>query len=159
MNTKSLAIGALAIAFALPLGATAQQYPDQQYNTQQYPAQQDQRPANRTYNGRVPSEARMQQRWNKRLRNLNLSSDQQQRIQSAIHQYSQAHPEGSAPDRMSNRALHRQLMGILSPDQMNQLRQMRRQRRQMMQQRNQPPPNQAYPQGPPAGQEPGPPPA
>ncbi|MBV8198133.1 MAG: hypothetical protein JO263_08355 [Candidatus Eremiobacteraeota bacterium] len=169
MNTKSLAIGLLAIAFALPLGASAQQYPQAQAPAQQQQQNPEQRHG---YNRTMPSEGRIQQRWNRRMHGLNLSSDQQQRMQSLIHQYSQTHPEGSAPDRASSRELHRQLMGMLTPDQRNYLRQLRQQRhQQMMQQRgeSQPgaygQPNQQYqpnaqnPQGAPADQQPGPPPA
>jgi len=171
MNTKTLAIGALAIAFALPLGASAQQYPEQQQQSQQ----QQQYPRQQRHERTMPNEGRLQQRWNRRIRGLNLSSDQQQRMQSLIHEYSQNHPQGSSPDRAAGRELHRQLMGMLSPDQRNQLRELRRQRRaHMMQQRGdmqqggnrqqygpeqQYPQNQQYPQAPPPDQQSGPPPA
>ena len=83
----------------------------------------------------MPSQARIQHRWTKRLSNLNLSGDQQQRIQSMINQYSQTHPEGSPRDPGAARELRRQVMGVLTNDQQNQLRQQMRARRAQMRQR------------------------
>jgi hypothetical protein len=139
-----LAVGAFAVALvAMPLGVYAQQG--------QPPASAHGRP--------MPSEAQLQHRWAKRLGDLNLSSDQQQHIQSLIHEFSQAHPQGSAPDREANREFRRQLMGQLSDDQRNQFRQERQAHRAQLQQRGQMqggPDQQGAPQGPPQGQ--GPPP-
>ncbi|HVR45736.1 MAG TPA: hypothetical protein VMT95_03725 [Candidatus Binatia bacterium] len=147
MKTNLLAVGALAAALAMPLGADAQQ--------QQYP-QQGQGQAVE------PNHDRIQHRWQRRLSHLNLSNDQQQRVQSMIDQYSQAHPEGSAVDPNARRELRRQIMGVLSSDQQNQFQQEMRARRAAMQQRqgqmqqgqpqNQGPPQQY--QGPPPGGQP-----
>jgi len=135
MKMKLLAAGALAVALVAPLGAYAQQ---------------GQAPAYPRHARAMPSEARLQQHWARRFGNLNLSQDQQQRIQSMIHQYSQAHPEGTAPDREANREFRRQLMSQLSDDQRNQYRQQMRARHQQMMQRRQQmqgQPGQGYPQG------------
>lgn len=122
MKINLLTVGALAVALAVPLGASAQQ--------NQNPAQgQTQRRAT------MPSGARLQHRWMKRLGNLNLSGDQQQRIQSVIDRYSQSHPEGSARDRGAFRELRRQIMGQLTGDQQNQFRQAQRARHTQMSQR------------------------
>jgi hypothetical protein len=110
MKWNPLTIVALAAALASPVAATAQQA-QQPPGTQQGQA--------RT----TPSEAKITHRWMKRLGNLNLSSDQQQRVQSLINQYSQAHPEGSPRDPSAARALRQQIMGVLSADQQNQYRQ------------------------------------
>jgi len=142
MKINLLAAGAFAVALAMPLGAHAQQ---------------GQPPAAPAYGRPMPSEGQLQHRWARKLGNLNLSPDQQQRIQSIIHQYSQAHPQGSAPDREANRELRRQLMSQLNDDQRNQYRQQMRARRAQMQQRYQGPadqqyqrpPDQQYQQGPP----------
>jgi hypothetical protein len=72
----------------------------------------------------MPSEGRLQQHWARKMRKLNLSGDQQQRIQSMIHQYSQSHPEGTPRGHGAMRELRQQLMGTLTPDQQNQFRQM-----------------------------------
>lgn len=137
MKINLLAAGVFAAALAMPLGVCAQQ---------------SQPPAARADRG-TPSEARMQHRWSKRLGNLNLSNDQQQRIQSLIHQYAQTHPEGSPRDRDANRQLHQQLMGVLSSDQQNQYHEQMSARREQMRQRQaqtqqQGPNGQGYQQGP-----------
>src|SRR5579871_4473412 len=124
MKLNLLAVGALAAALAMPLGASAQQ--------NQYPQQYPQQGQGRAVE---PSHDRMQHRWQRRLSRLNLSNDQQQRIQSMIDQYSQAHPEGSAIDSNARRELRRQIMGVLSSDQQNQFRQEMRSHRAAMQQR------------------------
>jgi hypothetical protein len=134
MKINLFAVGALLAALTMPLGASAQQ-------TQQPGAQ-----AHTT-----PSGARIAHRWMKRLGNLNLSSDQQQRIGSLIDQYSQAHPEGSPRDRAASRQLRHQIMGMLSSDQQNQYReQMSAHRAQMQQRQGQTGQQQQYggPQGP-----------
>jgi Spy/CpxP family protein refolding chaperone len=124
MKLNLLAVGALAAALAMPLGASAQQ--------NQYPQQYPQQGQGRAVE---PSHDRMQHRWQRRLSRLNLSNDQQQRIQSMIDQYSQAHPEGSAVDPNARRELRRQIMGVLSSDQQNQFQQAMRAHRAAMQQR------------------------
>ena len=120
MKIKLLAASAFAAALALPLGASAQQYQ-----------------APRSYAGSHgnPSPARMQRHWARRLGGLNLSGDQQQRIQSMINQYAQSHPQGSPRDPGAERAFRHQLMGVLSPDQQNAYRQQMRARRAQMRQR------------------------
>lgn len=115
-----LAAGAFAAVLALPLGAYAQQ---------------DQAPAQHSRATTTPNQQRIQNHWAKRFGHLNLSGDQQQRIQSLINQFSQAHPEGSPRDRGASRELRRQIMGVLSDDQRNQYHQEMRARRQQMQQR------------------------
>lgn len=123
MKQNLIAAAAFAVALALPLGVCAQQT--------QNPTQ------TQTQSGRtVPSQAKLEHRWTKRLGSLNLSGDQQQRIQTLIQQYSQAHPEGSARDPSSSKELRRQIMGVLSSDQQNQLRQERKSRHQQNQQRS-----------------------
>ena len=73
MKMNLFAAGAFALALAMPLGAYAQQAAPS---------------ASRAYgNKTVPSEAKLQRHWAKRFGGLNLSGDQQQRIQSIIHQY------------------------------------------------------------------------
>ena len=74
MKITLLAAGAFAVALAMPLGAYAQQTQPQGAMAQQ-----------RTTAASEPAAA-----WMKRLGKLNLSGDQQQRIQSMIDQYSQA---------------------------------------------------------------------
>lgn len=127
MKQNLIAAAAFAVALALPLGVCAQQT---QYPTQtQNPGQ--------TQSGRatMPSQAKLEHRWTKRLGSLNLSGEQQQHIQTLIQQYSQAHPEGSPRDPSSNKELRRQIMGVLTSDQQNQLRQERKARHQQKQQR------------------------
>jgi hypothetical protein len=119
MKTTFLAAGAFLLALAVPsLGAYAQQSQPQDMNAQQ-----------RT----TPSPANITQRWMKRLGNLNLSGDQQQRIHSMINQYSQAHPQGSPRDRDASRDLRRQIMSVLSSDQQSQYHSEMRARHEQMQ--------------------------
>jgi Spy/CpxP family protein refolding chaperone len=139
MKINLFAAAAFAVALAMPLAVGAQQG--------QPPAAQA---------AGTPSQARIQHRWMRRFANLNLSGDQQQRIQSIINDYSRAHPEGSPRDRQANRELRRQLMGVLTSDQQNQFRQQMRARRAQMQQRReqmeQGSPDQQYQQGAPSQQ-------
>jgi Spy/CpxP family protein refolding chaperone len=147
MKINLLAAGLFAAALVMPVGVYAQQ---------------SQPPAARSYDRGTPSQAKIQHRWMRRFGNLNLSNDQQQRVQSIINQYSQAHPQGSPRDPGANRDLRHQLMGVLSPDQQNQYREQMRARRAQMQQRRaqmqqnpdaqgyqQGAPDQRYQQGPP----------
>jgi hypothetical protein len=130
MKTNLFAVGAFAAALALPLAAGAQQsaYPQQN----QYPAAQPQGQPG------MPSQATIQRRWTRRLSRLNLSGDQQQRIQTLITQFSQAHPEGSQRVPGAGRELRRQIMGVLTNDQQNQLHQeMQARHAQMRQYRDQ----------------------
>jgi len=110
MKWNPLTIVALAAAIAAPVAVAAQQA--------QPPPGAQQGQARTT-----PSQAKITHRWMKRLGTLNLSSDQQQRVQSLINQYSQAHPEGSPRDPSAARALRQQIMGVLSADQQSQYRQ------------------------------------
>jgi Spy/CpxP family protein refolding chaperone len=156
MKMNLLAAGVFALALAAPLGVYAQQ---------------GQPPPTQSYGHHTtPSEAKLQHRWMKRFGHLNLSGDQQQRVQSIIDQYSQTHPEGSPVDRNASHALRQQLMGVLNSDQQNQYREQMHEQHQRMQQRRaqtqqpgaqQPPDQQAPPdqQGPPNNQQPGPPPS
>jgi hypothetical protein len=91
------------------------------------------------YAHNMPSETRLQRNWAHRFGGLNLSGDQQQRIQSMIHQYSLDHPQGTPRDRASMRALRHQIMGTLSSDQQYQFRQQLRARRAQMRQGGQAP--------------------
>jgi hypothetical protein len=119
MKTTFLAAGAFVVALAVPsLDAYAQQTQPQGVNAQQRTTQ---------------SPASLTQRWMKRLGNLNLSGDQQQRIQSMINQYSQAHPQGSPRDRDASRDLRRQIMSVLSSDQQSQYHAEMRARHEQMQ--------------------------
>lgn len=130
--------GALAVALALPVVASAQQYPagypqqgypQQGYPQQQAPGQQGQPggPGVHQYN-----------HWMKILGNLNLSQQQQQQIQGVLMQYAQAHPAGSQRDPQGMHALRQQIFGLLSPQQQGQLQQeMQAMRQQRMQQRQQ----------------------
>jgi hypothetical protein len=149
MRINVLAPAVFVAMLAAPLGAYAQ-------GTQP--------PTARSYGHTNPSQARLQHRWTKRFGGLNLSGDQQQRIQSLIGQYSQAHPQGSPRDRGAARELRRQLMSVLSSDQQNQFHQEMRARRAQMRQRygqmqqggaenyQQGSPQQQYQQGPPQQQ-------
>jgi Spy/CpxP family protein refolding chaperone len=133
MKTTFLAAGALVVALAVPLGAYAQQTQPQGAMAQQQT---------------TPSPAKIQHRWMKRLGNLNLSGDQQQRIHSMINQYSQTHPQGSPRDRDAARELQRQIISVLSSDQQSQYRtEMRARHQQMQQRRGQMPQQDQGPQG------------
>lgn len=134
-------VGVLAVVLALPLAVSAQQ------NQPPPPGQTQQGPV-------TPNESVMQHRWAKRLGGVNLSSQQQQQIQSIVHQYSQAHPEGSPRDPQGARDMRRQIMGVLSPDQQNQYHQQMQQRRAQMRQRREQ--QSGGQQGPPQGQQPPP---
>jgi hypothetical protein len=143
MKMNLLAAGAFAVALAMPLGVCAQQAQPQG--------------AGAHHRNRTPNEATMQRRWANRTHDLNLSNDQQQRMQSLIDQYARAHPAGSPRDRDASRQLHQQLMGLMTSDQQNQYRQEQQARRAAMRQRRaqmqgQGPNGQGYPQGPPAQQ-------
>ncbi len=56
------------------------------------------------------------------FRNLNLSTAQQQQIKTLFQQFRAAHPRGSMPDKASRRALHQQIMAVLTPQQRAQLK-------------------------------------
>ncbi|MBC5816659.1 MAG: hypothetical protein GIW97_08970 [Candidatus Eremiobacteraeota bacterium] len=56
------------------------------------------------------------------LQGLNLSADQQSRIKALVAQFHQAHPKGSPRDPQAAKALHDQVLGILTPAQQAQLK-------------------------------------
>jgi Spy/CpxP family protein refolding chaperone len=124
MKTTFLAAGAFVVALAVPsLGAYAQQSQPQGITAQQRTTQ---------------SPGSLTQHWMRRFGNLNLSGDQQQRIQSMINQYSQAHPQGSPHDRDASRALRHEIMSVLNSDQQSQYRaEMRARHEQTQHQRGQ----------------------
>jgi len=86
MKFASLAV--LLVALALPVAVSAQV-------VQQQPVQaQGQRgPATAQY-----------QRWTKRLAGINLSSQQQQQVQSLLDQFAAQHPAGSPRDKAGDRS-------------------------------------------------------
>lgn len=59
------------------------------------------------------------------FKKLNLSSDQQTKIQSLLAQYRQAHPPGSTPDPEARKALRQQIDAALTPKQQAQLKEER----------------------------------
>src|SRR5580700_1019144 len=105
MKFASLAV--LLVALALPVAVSAQV-------VQQQPVQaQGQRgPATAQY-----------QRWTKRLAGINLSSQQQQQVQSLLDQFAAQHPAGSPRDKAGSHALGQQIFGVLNPQQQAQLHQ------------------------------------
>lgn len=109
--TKPLIAGALAVALGLPLAACAQQAPA------------------------APSAARVRHhRMGMRMfKNLNLTQEQQSKIQTIMQQYRQAHPQGSTPDPAARKAMRDQIDAVLTPQQLDQLkaeRQKMRERRE-----------------------------
>lgn len=56
------------------------------------------------------------------MKNLNLSADQKSRIDALMTAYHQAHPKGSAHDPAAMKALHDQVLAILTPAQQTQLK-------------------------------------
>ncbi len=114
MKINFLSAAAFVAALAMPLGASAQQ---------------SQTPGGRGHHATTtPSHTKLTHRWQKKLGSLNLSGDQQQRVQSLIDRYSQDHPEGSPRDRNASRELRNQIMGVMNSDQQNQYRQEMHQR-------------------------------
>ncbi len=100
MKINFLSAAAFVAALAMPLGASAQQ---------------SQTPGGRGHHATTtPSHTKLSHRWQKRLGSLNLSGDQQQRVQSLIDRYSQDHPEGSPRDRNASRELRKQIMGVMT---------------------------------------------
>lgn len=85
-------------------------------------------------------------RWTKRLANINLSSSQQQQVQHLLDQFASSHPEGSPRDPAGARALHEQILNVLTPQQQTQYQQemqadwakRHQQRTQQQQQQQQP---------------------
>lgn len=56
------------------------------------------------------------------MKNLNLSAAQKTRIDALMSAYHQSHPKGSAHDPQAMKALHDQVLGILTPSQQTQLK-------------------------------------
>ncbi len=96
-----LTIGGLVAAVLFPVATFAQTVPS------------DQPGVNAPRNGRGMMRG---------FDNLNLSPDQQQKIQALIAQYRQAHPHGSTPDPAARKALRDQIYAVLTPAQQSQLR-------------------------------------
>jgi Spy/CpxP family protein refolding chaperone len=71
----------------------------------------------------TPSADKLQRRYARMFGKLNLTSQQQQQIQSYVATYAQAHPEGSPRDRQATKALRDQIMGSLTADQQAQFKQ------------------------------------
>ncbi len=105
---KIASLAALLAALALPIGASAQVYPQQQ----PAPVQGQQQSAG----------SKQYKHWMKRLSGLNLSQQQMQQAQNFLSQFASQHPAGSPKDPQANHALRDQIYSILTPDQMNQLR-------------------------------------
>ncbi|HEV7180710.1 MAG TPA: Spy/CpxP family protein refolding chaperone [Candidatus Baltobacteraceae bacterium] len=95
--------GALALAVALPVAGFAQQTPAQP-------------PAG------APAAGHHHNHGMRMFRGLNLSDQQKAQLQQIRDQYRQSHPEGSAPDRASRKAMHDQMMNVLTPAQQAQLK-------------------------------------
>jgi Spy/CpxP family protein refolding chaperone len=57
------------------------------------------------------------------LHGMNLSDQQRSQIMQLMQQYHQAHPQGSAVDPQARRALHQQILAILTPQQQAQWKQ------------------------------------
>lgn len=56
------------------------------------------------------------------MRGLDLSTDQQSRIKALVGQFHQAHPKGSPRDPQAAKALHDQVMAVLTPAQQAQFK-------------------------------------
>jgi len=56
------------------------------------------------------------------MRGLNLSADQQSRIKALVDQFHQAHPKGSPHDPQAAKAMHDQVLAILTPAQQAQFK-------------------------------------
>lgn len=93
----------LIAALALPSASFAQ------VNAPQMPAGQQQRGAHRGGFMRA-------------MHGLNLSADQQSRIKALVDQFHQAHPKGSPRDPQAAKALHDQVMSVLTPAQQTQFK-------------------------------------
>jgi hypothetical protein len=76
----------------------------------------------------TPSAQQLDDRFMRRYSSLGLTPDQQQRIQSLVGAFSQAHPAGSPFDPPAMRDLHEQVRGVLTPQQLASLEQQNRDR-------------------------------
>ncbi|MFN2528931.1 MAG: hypothetical protein ABR584_09485 [Candidatus Baltobacteraceae bacterium] len=61
-------------------------------------------------------------RFMRAIHTLNLSADQQSKIKALVDQFHQAHPKGSPRDPQAAKALHDQILGMLTPAQQVQLK-------------------------------------
>ena len=104
--------GALALAMGLPIAGCAQQTPAQAPVSS---------PAGEHHHGGM---MRM-------LRGVNLTDQQKTQLQNMMQQYRQAHPKGSTPDPQARKALHQQMMSVLTPAQQAQVKQNMQQMRAM----------------------------
>jgi hypothetical protein len=124
---KIASIAALLAALTMPVAVSAQ--------VTQAPAQTQ---------GQTNQAAREYHRWTKRLAGINLSAQQQQQVQHLLDQFASAHPAGSPRDREGSKALHEQILGILTPAQQAQFQQqmqaLKAQHEQRPQGEQQPPP-------------------
>lgn len=96
--------GALACAIGLPVAGMAQQAP------MTAPA------------STAPFAGHRHHGMKRIFRGVSLSDQQRAQIKSAMTQFHQAHPKGSAPDRAARKALHQQIMSILTPAQQAQVK-------------------------------------
>jgi hypothetical protein len=71
----------------------------------------------------MPSAQVLYDRYMRRFASLGLSPDQQQRIQSLIGAFSQAHPAGSPFDSPAMHELRDQVRGVLTPQQLTLIEQ------------------------------------
>jgi Spy/CpxP family protein refolding chaperone len=69
------------------------------------------------------------------FRSLNLTQQQQSRIQQIVQQFRQSRPEGSRPDPQAREQMRSQIMNVLTPQQQAQLKQRMEQMRQERMQR------------------------
>jgi Spy/CpxP family protein refolding chaperone len=99
-----LLAGALAFGSALPVAGLAQQAPAQ--------AQSSPAPHHHHHGGGM-----------KRLfRGVNLSDQQKTKIQQIVQQYRTAHPGGSPRDPQALKAMHQQILNVLTPTQQAQVK-------------------------------------
>lgn len=73
----------------------------------------------------------LETRFQRFLGGVTLSQSQQTQVQQLMAQFRQAHPPGSAFDPQALRALHAQVFALLTPQQIEQIRQNFEKRRQM----------------------------
>lgn len=131
---KIASIAALLAALTMPVAVSAQ--------VTQPPVQSQ---------GQTNQAAHEYHRWTKWLSGINLSAQQQQQVQHLLDQFNSTHPAGSPKDRAGARALHEQIMGVLTPAQQAQFQQAMQARRAQHGQREQ--------EQQPPGEQPAPPPA
>ncbi|MBV8155423.1 MAG: hypothetical protein JOY98_13440 [Candidatus Eremiobacteraeota bacterium] len=104
---KIVSLAALLAALTMPIAVSAQA-------TQPAPAQTQAQTQQASYE---------YHRWTKRLANISLSNEQQQQVQHLLDQFAASHPAGSPRDREGARALHQQILNVLTPQQQAQYQQ------------------------------------